>query len=98
VKNLELSLKEGGECREGGSVENSTVWAELRSCKKELRECRKHLEDVQKALQVETKAREEAEELYGRVRKVLRECQESHPSIPRYMPGESGYHLAYEQN
>ena len=87
----------GCHCRECGDVEDSAVWAELRRCRKELRQCRKEVEEVQKALQGERATREKAEKSYDCVRKVLRECQESDPSIPRYMPGESGYHLAYEQ-
>ena len=78
-------------------MENSVVWEELRRCRKELRQCRKQLEEVQRALQGERAMREEAEKSYDCVRKVLRECQESDPSMPRYMPGESGYHLAYEK-
>ena len=49
------------------------------------------------SLQGERAKREEAEKSYDCVRKVLREGQETYPSIPRYMPGERGYHLAYEQ-
>lgn len=89
-------MSRGGDQEETGQ---SADWQKLQTCKRQLARCREELVRCKAQLKERDRALIESEEKLqarlARCRGVLKGLQESDPSIPRYMPGDSEYEEAY---